>query len=219
MLRVSATDVDQLRYYRHSDWMEFEELLSRFKDDTQETQAMRAGTAWHKFLDGSGEAVCDVVEQDGFAFRMNLDAALNLPKLREVKIERTFRILGEDVTLVGKTDGIEGRRIWDHKLTETFDPENYFDSLQWRIYLVLFDADAFTYNVFEGGEARRTKANASYTDRGLTVWDIDQLHQLTVYRYDQMESDVMRGLTEFVEFAKMHLPERFGQGMDKQLPI
>lgn len=219
MLRVSATELEQYRYYLYNDWLDFPTLVDRLRGVRDETIEMRAGTAFHALLEDASEGrEIDHVERDGFYFRLNLDSSLSLPPMREIKTEREYTIGGETVVLVSMADAILGRKVWDHKLTGDFDAENYIDSMQWRTYLTLFDADEFVYNVFEGGEARKTKANALLPG---IVWDVDSLHQLTMRRYPGMEDDVLRMLTEFTKFVRQYVPERFDDPVAaaKRLPF
>jgi hypothetical protein len=71
--------------------------------------------------------------------------------------------------------------VEDHKTTGRFDPERYLSGYQWRLYLDIFGADLFRWNVFE------IKA----TDDPLT-WDVFAQHTLEQYRYPAMSADCAR---------------------------
>src|SRR5690606_28161709 len=90
---------------------------------------------------------------DGFTFSFDTDAEIDLPPLREMKATMQIDIGGTLVTLVGKVDAIHGKRIDDHKFTAKFDPDRYLDSYQWRVYLEIFGADVFRWNIFEANES------------------------------------------------------------------
>ena len=62
---------------------------------------------------------------------------------------------------------------------------------------MVFGADEFRWNIFEG---RETAPNC---------WTIGNLHRLTMHRYPGMDRDVIAAVREFVNFARLHLPERF----------
>lgn len=198
-LRLSVTDLDQLQWFRAHEDMTLEELLDRFRK-REETEAMRRGTAFHKFLETANDGEFGSVEIDGYKFRFDLDAEVSLPTIRELKATREYRAHGVTVTLVGKLDAMHGKRVDDHKLTGQFQVDRYCDSIQWRCYLAIFDADAFRYNIFEYIEDRQTG--------DLVVRDY---HPLNFYRYPDLEAEVEREVGEFVLFAKQHLPERFTQ--------
>ena len=196
-LRVSATDIDQLRYFRGEDEMELAELIARLKHLMPSSEAMEAGTALHLALENAIPGDFDRLQADGFTFTFETDAEIALPVIREMKATREYLIDDVQVTLVGKVDAIHGRRIDDHKFTAKFDPDRYLDSYQWRIYLEVFGADTFRWNIFEA----REDSNKSYVIRNM--------HPLTMHRYPGMGADVERELGEFVRFARHHLPESF----------
>lgn len=196
-LRISATDLDQLRYYRDADDMELADLIARLKHLMPSSESMEAGTALHKALETAEPGNHKGFECDGFTFSFDGDFAIDLPELREMKATMTLEIGGVVVTLVGKVDAIHGKRIDDHKFTARFDADRYLTSYQWRTYLEIFNADVFRWNVFEAMES----APRNYIIRNF--------HPLTMHRYPGMGEDVERELREFVAFARQHLPERF----------
>lgn len=193
-MRISVTELDQLAYFRNSD-MELSELLARLRRETPPTEAMAAGTAFHTILENAGECELDEVTQDGFTFRFELEAELSLPRIRELKLEKPYFIDGIEVTLVGKVDALNGKTVYDHKTTSRFDAEKYMDAIQWRAYLDMFGADRFIYNVFEVADKQ-----------GVRV--VRDFHPLTFYRYPSLPQDVFEALSDFVGFARQHLPER-----------
>lgn len=193
-LRVSATDLDQLRYFRSSD-MELSDLLARLRRETEPTEAMAAGIAFHTILENADVGELTEVTQDGYTFRFDLDAEIALPRIRELKLEKVYRVDGIDVTLVGKVDALSGLTVYDHKTTSRFDAENYADAIQWRAYLDMFGARKFIYNVFEVAEKD-----------GIRI--VRDFHELPLYHYPALHSDVMESLSDFVGFAREHLSER-----------
>lgn len=196
-LRISATDIDQLRYFRDTDDMELADLIARLKHLMPSSEAMEAGTALHAALETAEPGTVDGFTHDGFTFSFECDAELDLPPMREMKATREYLIDDVVVTLVGKVDGIHGRAIQDHKFTAQFDADRYLGSFQWRGYLEIFGADAFRWNIFEARES----APKNYLIRNV--------HKLTMHRYPGMGQDVERDIREFVVFARDHLPERF----------
>lgn len=195
-LRVSVTDVDSYRYYCGSD-KPLDELLAELRREAQPTPAMESGRAFHKMLEhaAEGEEISEF-EADGYTFEFACDAELSLPPVRELKGEATIDVDGVDVTLVGKVDGIDGMRLWDHKPTTQFDVDKWADAFQWRAYLWMFACNRLTYNVFvrsiKGSHVR-----------------VREVHTLDFYRYPDMEWDMRSALRDFVAFARTHLPERF----------
>lgn len=198
-LRVSVTDIDQLRYYRDTDDMELADLIARLKHLMPSSQEMQAGTALHKALELAEPGDFKGLSADGFIFSFETDAEIELFPTRETKTEQRYLIGDCEVTLVGKVDALHGKRIDDHKFTSKFDPDRYLNSYQWRCYLEMFGADIFRWNIFEATES----APNNYLIRNV--------HPLTMSRYPGMAEDVERELTEFVVFARQHMPEKFSR--------
>lgn len=183
--------------------MSLDMLISRLVGQSEESQAMCAGTAFHSFLEAASQF--EQVEHfagDGFVFSFDLEAEIALPGIKEIKTEKELRIAGKDVTLVAKADIVDGRTVYDHKLKTSgqFDAEFYIDSMQWRTYLWLFEANTFVYNVFEGRFCEE--------DHGATQVVIDDFHQLRLHGYPGMAGDVLESLEGLVQFMVTHVPER-----------
>lgn len=199
-LRVSATDIDALRRYLRPPIPDMEielaDLLSQLRRQEPPTEAMLAGTALHTALERADDGDYSRLEADGYTFNLDISGEIDLPEIREIKGERVYEIDGCRVTVVGKVDALHGRRIDDHKFTSKYDAERFMASYQWRVYLEVFDADEFRWNVFEGSETE-PKAYRIYG-----------FHQLRMHRYPTIGDDVVREVGEFLSFARVHLPER-----------
>lgn len=219
MLRISATELEAFRLYRQMKWLSHDEFVRRLRGERGDSLMMLAGTAFHKFLELANEWEGDEVVQDDFVFILEFDGVLPLPMIREIKTERQYEIDGLAVTLVAKADAVNGLIVEDHKLTEQFSAELYIDSLQWRIYLSIFGANTFIYNCFEGKEVK-LKGRQKRPD-GKHVWEVTDLHRLTVNRYEGMEREVLRWLRDLVGFIREHVPERIGhpEAFEKHLPF
>jgi len=196
-IRVSATDIDAFRYFMADEEADLPALLARLRREEPPSESMLAGTALHKALENSADGSLDEIESDGYHFVFAFEDELDLPAIRELKATSEYRIGDAVVTLVGKVDAVHGRRIDDHKFTSRYDAERFLGSYQWRVYLELFEADEFRWNVFEG---RETDAKR-YT--------ISNFHKLTMRRYPGMRDDIIRELEAYVAFARVHMPERF----------
>lgn len=198
-LRVSATDIDALRYFLDSEEADLADLLAQLRRASPPTSAMLAGTAFHKAMEAAAPGDVDQLEADGHVFNLEFDGEFDIPVIREIKATKEYQIGDVVVTLVGKVDAVLGRRIDDHKLTGSFDAERYLAGYQWRIYLDMFDADEFRWNVFEGAEIAGQER----------VWKVRSMHPLRMHRYPGMADDVARQVAAFVDFASTHLPEKF----------
>jgi hypothetical protein len=194
-MRLSATEIDSLRYYLANEDGDLDALIAQLRRQTPPTEAMMAGAALHAALEVAQPGEYRVLQANGFAFEMP-DAEIDLPAFREIKATRDYFLGDVCVTLVGKVDAVHGRRVDDHKFTSRFDPDRFLNSYQWRVYLEIFEADEFRWNVFEGTESQPRH------------YFIRHVHPLRMYRYPGMIDDVEREVGKFIDFAREHLPER-----------
>lgn len=197
-LRVSASDIDALRYFLADEDSELADVVARLRRQAPPTEAMLAGTALHAALELCQPGTHGELSANGYTFEFKAEGEIDLPEIREIKATRDYVVTDCAVTLVGKVDAIHGRRVDDHKFTSRYDAERFLASYQWRVYLDVFDADTFRWNVFEGRQ--------DTTDP--TRYVIYNVHQLTMHRYPGMGADIERAIQTFVDFARRHLPER-----------
>jgi len=195
VIRLSVTDLESFRYWRDDEESELPDLLRRLQRLDPPTDQMEAGRAFAKLFEQANVGEIKWATVDGWRFRFDLDAELELAPVRELKTERVFQTPSGPVTLVGMVDGTTGRRIRDQKLTQRWDAEKYTESLQWRAYLVMLGADTFTYDVFVG----------RYKGQEVTI---GEYHPLTFYAYPNMAEDVQRAVNELAAIVAHHLPER-----------
>jgi hypothetical protein len=196
-MRISVTELDAYRRYRDQEDVELEQLLLQLRKLEPPSQAMLAGKAFHYVLEHAkpGEELT-TAKVDDFTFRFQLDCALELPRVRELKGEIVVMTSVGPVTLVGVVDGLDGPVI-DYKLTSRFDAERYADSYQWRCYLVMFNAEEFSYRVFVQREDTHTGDIVVY-----------EYHPFSFYAYPGMREHVLREVEQFAVFLAKHLPER-----------
>lgn len=192
-----VTDLDSLVWFKRIEDMTTAELVARLRRESAPNDKMLIGTAFHKMLENPPDELNEVT-QDGFTFRIDCDAEIILPQVREIRATKEYHIGGLDVTLTGGCDGITGTKVYDHKLTFRPEPENYFQSYQWRAYLDIYNADSFTYYLYHAIED------------GDKI-SIKEVSQLDMYRYPGMVEDLEDGILEMVEFAREHLPEKIEQ--------
>jgi hypothetical protein len=194
---LSVSDLESLRYWKERDDQDLDALLVKLRHEEPRTPQMEAGQAFANLMEHAAPDTVMVertVTPWTFDFT-ELDTSIALPPVRELKGEMAFKTPVGNVTLVGKVDGLHGRRVHDQKLTERWDAERYTDSLQWRAYLVMFKAYAFTYDVFL----------ARYNGHRITL---TEYHPMTFYRYPEIEADVTRAVEELAGIVARHLPER-----------
>lgn len=172
------------------------DLITSLMGLSEPSQAMRAGTAFHSILEraSAGEEISEAVA-DGFTFLVTADIELSPGQIREVRASKTYMVDGEPIIITGQLDSIIGKRIEDHKTTSRFDPDRYLDGWQWRLYLDIFEADAFRWNVFEISEL---------ADESMT-YEVRTLHCLEQQRYPELQADCQAIVERFARFVREHV--------------
>jgi hypothetical protein len=153
------------------------------------TERMQAGSAFHKALEFAQPGEHETLSANGYTFTLS-GGVIELSAAREVRGYRQYGPL----LVTGQTDDLHGRIIRDHKTTAKFDAESYLGGCQWKFYLDLFEANVFTWNVFE------------ITETAERTYRVGSPHQLTAYRYPELRADCEKLAGEFYEFARVHLP-------------
>jgi hypothetical protein len=128
---------------------------------------------------------------------MAINHSLSLqPFIPEIRQNKDFKTNFGIITLSGAIDVLQGNQIRDTK-TKFSSPEylEYFDSYQWRIYLSIFGLDRFYYDIFEF---------IGYKDEMLldvSGCGIKQHDPYECLRYDNLETDIIQLLNEFIEWV------------------
>jgi hypothetical protein len=174
--------------------------LANGQECVEETRKMAAGTAWHAVLQDGAPHWCG---DNWFAcggFRFHKDAVAFAghtvgPGLTERPGRMFLKAAGEEVILTGTADHVRGAVIQDHKTkldegTPQLDPEPYFDSFQWRAYLLIHDCRVFRYNLW------------GFKDRGAGELDLVDYLPCRMWAYPAMRRDVTDLVAAFVEWAR-----------------
>lgn len=159
----------------------------------KDTEAMRKGTAFHKALEIAqvGQTL-DKVEVDGYTFIFEGEFEIELAPIREWRRSKTYIVDKEPITISGQLDALIGKRIEDHKTTERFNSEAYFEGYQWRLYLDIFGCDVFRWNVFECEPVK----NETKT------YNVYGLNKLEQHRYPELGLDCQNMVAEFARFMR-----------------
>lgn len=218
LARVS--EVESFRRWLLDDEMPLEVLVARLRGEEPASDRMVAGTAFHRALELAKVGEFDQLTADGFAFIFPGSAEIELPLIREVRSSKVYpQRDGTRFRITGQVDALEGLRIEDHKTTEQMDAEGYWLGWQWRFYLDIFGAQVFRWNVFEIRPAvDRSDAVAAAYRAGLSPYLAYGPHRLEQYRYPGLTDDCARLASDFYEFARQYLPERFTD-THRQLPL
>lgn len=172
------------------------------------SQAMRAGTAFHKVLEKFA-APGDVLKEmsaDGFRFTFAGDFELPVTPIRELRASKTYVVDERPITISGQVDAIEGLRIEDHKTTRRFDPDRFLQGFQWRLYLDIFGASLFRWNVFEIVEVE-TKQHGEGFELAVPEYEVFAQHRLEQYRYPTLEEDCQALVARFAQFVRDRIEE------------
>lgn len=179
--------------------------------DSQPTEPMRRGTAFHSALEKIGTGEFSTVSADGYTFAFTCDAEVVLPKTREIRMSKDYG----GIVVTGKCDGISGRIIDDHKTVSQFDAPHLLEGCQQNFYMDIFDADVFRWHCWEMKERKvdipypnfQGEIAQYYAEREWEnmqeeeFYEVFAYHPLTQYRYPQMEEDCRALAHEFRDFA------------------
>ena len=204
MIRATfrVSEVESFRQWRDDPDADLDVLLDRLRGQTEPSEVMLAGTAFHQALEDAPTGLTATsLGANGYTFNMEGDFTIGLCGIREVRAGKTYRGEGYEITVSGQLDAIHGKRVEDHKTTSRFDPERYLAGYQWRLYLDIFGADHFRWNVFE------IACNDDALPAGM-VWDVHAQHTLEQFRYPGMEADCARLVRDLADFTRAQLPER-----------
>jgi hypothetical protein len=121
--------------------------------------------------------------------------------IREIPASKLYKLPKFDLIITGTIDGLEGMFMRDNKFKfSDFDPANYLESMQHRIYLDMLGMKHFFYDFF------RVKGFESISDCGKAV--IGECESMHVTAYPGMRDDIMSILYEFADFIEhRHLQE------------
>lgn len=202
MISASVSNVELYRRFRSSEDFPLDILLRQMRGETEPTEKMRAGTALHAYLEHADDDAVSVAYSDGYTFHFACESSIDLSPVRELRGQRVFSLSnGETIEVRGRVDALDGMTVDDHKLSADFDAARYMESYQWRLYLAIFGATQFRYNVFVGAADREDA----------TVWTIRDFVQLTLHAYPEMERDIDAELIRYVDFFRTYMqPQQSG---------
>jgi len=194
--RVSS--LERFRQWESDQDAELSDLIADLTGQSEPSPAMLAGTAFHKALELACTGLAaDSIEADGYTFRFPYDMEVELSPIRECRAHKVYVVDGIPCAITGQVDLIDGLRVDDHKTTGRFDPDRYLADYKWRLYLEIFGAALFRWNVFEIAEAEAPG-----------VYEVKAAHRLEQYRYPGMPADCEALVARFVRFARDHLEQK-----------
>ncbi len=203
MIQVRQSTIESFRRVRDGAYGANEAELVAYihaGENSEPNRKMAFGTSWHAVLQDGKRHWCGDNWFKVGDFRFHKDAVAFAghtigPGLVEQAGSIRLRVAGEDVLLTGTCDHLHGRVIQDHKSkldegTPQLDPEPYFDSFQWRAYLLMHDASCFRYNLW------------GFKDKGAGEVDLVDFLSCRMWAYPRMRADVLETVESFVEWAR-----------------
>ena len=191
VFRVSQVDV--FRAWEEDSEADMGWLLKSLFDH-EETDDMRRGTAFHAALETISPGEVDRIDSQGFTFYFDGDFDIPVFPIREIRRQKNYG----GIIVSGKVDGLSGHHIMDHKAATWFDAERYFRKYQWRYYLDIFNANRFTWYVWE---------MEKHEDDPM-VFTVRDLHVLEQYRYPELWKDCHDLAQRLKSFTDKHLAAR-----------
>ncbi len=193
-MNYRVSHLEAFRQWREDEDAELSDLVEKVMGEWEPSEAMKAGTAFHKALEHAGPGLTDLLIADGYVFHIECDCDLEIADIREIRASKTYIVDGLPIVVSGQLDAIDGKRIDDHKTTGRFDPDRYLSGYQWRLYLDIFEADVFRWNVFE------VVKTADIPDR--QDWSVFGSHRLEQHRYPQLADDCQRLVADFARLVR-----------------
>jgi hypothetical protein len=197
-----VSNVESFRQYEQDEEAEADDLIANIRGEKAPSAAMLAGTAFHKALElAQAGDVSERVEALGHVFTFACDVEVEAAPVREMRASKTYMVDGEPITISGQVDALFGKRIDDHKTTGRFDPERYIAGCQWKLYLDIFGADLFRWNVFELQQVESTTATDGF-DLPPPEYEVIAQHTLEQFSYPTMGADCQRLVERFARFVR-----------------
>lgn len=194
-MKYRVSNVESFRKYENDDEAELGDILDSIRGLSEPSPLMLAGTAFHLALELADECEVPSLHANGYEFLFEGEGfLLELPSVRELRASKTYMVDGSPITISGQVDAIHGRSVIDHKTTGRFDPERYMDGCQWKLYLDIFGADHFRWNVFEIQEGDHPKQ-----------FRVMDQHTLEQFRYPTLGADCQALVERFARFVRSQI--------------
>lgn len=206
-MKYRVSNVEAFRKWEADEEAELADLIDDITGDSQPSPLMLAGTAFHKVLETSVSGVeLESAEADGHRFVFAEGLEIEVTPIRELRASKTYIVDGETIVISGQVDAIDGLRIEDHKTTGRFDADRYLAGYQWRLYLDIFGANHFRWNIFEITEVDSTAETFAF-DVPPIEFKVSAQHRLEQYRYPTLEADCTALVTRFARFVRTYVEQ------------
>jgi hypothetical protein len=219
-LRISITTLESFRLFQTSEWFSEEKFLDQITGEFVANPAMNFGTAYHRLIEKGfeienglttgfdpqypNETKIDFLNAKFEITQPAIDFRNKHPLIsNEMKVVKNITMMGHEIQLVAKCDGLEGYIIHEHKTTTNSDFDKYYSSYQWRFYCYIFGLDIVQYNIFEliGSSYKMSKAKSD--QEFYKEIQAVKLEEIQMNNYPELVSDCYSLLTNFIHYIEM----------------
>lgn len=145
MIKVSTTQIDSYWKYVNGILTEDQIMDTLLRRGTSNLK-MELGSMFHSLIELQDAECPAIFNQE----QINHARSLFNDGMHEVKTRQVFASCIGNIAITGVADYLVGRKVMEAKTTwGQFSIDRYLDSLQWQIYMRLFDADEVEYVIFE----------------------------------------------------------------------
>jgi hypothetical protein len=189
MITVRATTVESFRLYKDPEcsFISPEEMDARLRGEQSDAgPAAALGTAFHEAVAGTYIGALLFDDRSVEKARRGLGGVPS-----EVDGSITLDVLGTPVRLTGHADYLLGLDLLDLKTSsKPIPPDRHADSMQWRVYCVIFGAKRVTYRHVQLDE----------DDDGVIY--AKSIDDVVMYPYPELHADVVRCLASLLDYAR-----------------
>ncbi|MBX3253947.1 MAG: hypothetical protein KF862_07375 [Chitinophagaceae bacterium] len=210
MQRIAATTLEKFRrcVNNASPFDTEESLIDSIKGLFAGTSKTRFGGAYHKIIELGDKLLTMHEGQSGFLSDNHFFTwAQAKPAVdyrnehslmvHEMEIRKMYSTSYGDFQVSGRIDGIDGRIVRDAKTKfRQVSVSEYMHSIQWKVYLDVLGLDVFYYDVFEVRRFKETTGSPLIYDCDIIPHD-----PIKCERYDNMESEIVTTLNQFLEYV------------------
>jgi len=194
MLKISATQLEAHRRYLDGK-ITLEQLRSQLLRLDPPNELMALGIKFHELL--QADTVTPRMCEPTFEYGQILEARSQIDyrcKAFEVKLRSTIEThYGEPIVITGVADQLLPDKVVEYKTRYSpFQYEGYADSMQWRLYCLLFEVPAVNYKVWEMKRHEETN-----------FCTVKSYNDFTLYEYPDLKRDVTTAVTELVDLLRI----------------
>lgn len=190
MLTVRASTLESYRLYTDpdNDFITTEEIEARIRGEKRDAgDAASLGTDFHAAVSGDYFGPRRFEYESIITARQGLDGALS-----EVPGSIVLDVDGTKVRLTGHADWLLGLDVLELKTSsKPIAPDKHAESMQWRVYVLLFEVERVTYRQVQLDETSDGEVFAKHID------------DVVMFPYPKLREDVIACLRSLLDFARV----------------